>query len=210
MKTGSYDTLKRNIDIFFSLLILLLLSPIFLIISLLIKIDDGGKVFYFHYRLGKNRKQFRLFKFRSMVENADELLFSDPSFLQKLREGTHKLPDDPRITRIGKFLRKFSLDELPQFVNVLKGEMSIVGPRAYRPDELQKFEEESPQSISDISYILSVKPGITGLWQVSGRSRLSFDQRIKLETQYVRNRSLVFDTMIMLKTPFVIIKGEGL
>lgn len=208
--TDFYTVAKRLTDIVVSLFLLIILSPLFLIIAFLIRRDDGGSVIYFHHRLGKNRRLFKLYKFRSMVENADDLLFSDPQFLEKLRRGTHKLPNDPRITGVGKFLRKYSLDELPQFINVLLGNMSIVGPRAYRPDELQKFEEERPQMAKDIELILSVKPGITGPWQVGGRSRVSFEQRVATEVSYARRRSLLFDFLIILKTPFVILRGEGL
>lgn len=208
--TDFYTAAKRLTDIVVSLFLLGVLSPLFLIIAFLIRRDDGGSVIYFHHRLGKNRRLFKLYKFRSMVENADDLLFSDPQFLEKLRRGTHKLPNDPRITGVGKFLRKYSLDELPQFINVLLGNMSIVGPRAYRPDELQKFEEERPQMAKDIELILSVKPGITGPWQVGGRSRVSFEQRVATEVSYAQRRSLLFDFLIILKTPFVILRGEGL
>ncbi len=205
-----YDVAKRFIDVVVSLVILLLLAPLFILVAVLIKFDDGGRIVYYHYRLGRGRKNFKLFKFRSMVEDADDILFSDPNFLEKLRSGSHKLINDPRITRVGKFIRKYSLDELPQFINVLKGEMSIVGPRAYRPDELQKFEAESPQTAKYIELILSVKPGITGLWQVGGRSSVSFDRRVQLEVFYAENRSLKLDFIIMLKTPFAILRGDGL
>lgn len=205
-----YTIAKRLTDIVLSLFLLILLSPLFLLVALLIKGDDRGRIIYFHHRLGQGRRLFKLYKFRSMVENADDILYSDPDFLGSLRRGTHKMPDDPRITRIGKFLRKYSLDELPQFINVLRGEMSIVGPRAYRPDELQKFEAECPQVAKDIALILSVKPGITGLWQVGGRSQVSFEERVAIEITYARRRSLLLDYLIMLKTPLVILKGEGL
>lgn len=208
--TDFYTIAKRLTDIVISLFLLILLSPLFLLAALLIKWDDGGRVIYFHYRLGQRRRLFKLYKFRSMVEDADDILFSDPQFLERLRRGTHKMPDDPRITRIGKFLRKYSLDELLQFINVLRGEMSIVGPRAYRPDELQKFEREHPQMARDIELILSVKPGITGLWQVGGRSQVSFEQRVAIEVTYAKRRSLLLDYLIMIRTPFVILRGEGL
>lgn len=208
--TDFYAVAKRLTDIGVSLLLLFLLSPLFLLAALLIKGDDGGRVIYFHHRLGRRRRLFKLYKFRSMVENADDILFSDPQFLEKLRRGTHKMPDDPRITRVGKFLRKYSLDELPQFINVLRGEMSVVGPRAYRPDELQKFEKDHPQMVADIELILSVKPGITGLWQVGGRSQVSFEQRVAIEVAYAKKRSLLLDCLIMLKTPLAILRGGGL
>lgn len=208
--TDFYPIAKRLTDIVISLFLLFLLSPLFLLVALLIKWDDGGRIIYFHHRLGRRRRLFKLYKFRSMVENADDILYSDPQFLERLRRGTHKMPGDPRITRVGKFLRKYSLDELPQFVNVLRGEMSVVGPRAYRPDELQKFEKECPQMAGNVELILAVKPGITGLWQVGGRSQVSFEQRVAIEVSYARRRSLLLDYLIMLKTPLVILRGEGL
>lgn len=203
----SYEIAKRVTDIIISLICFLLLSPLFLVVSVLIKLDDGGKVIYFHDRCGRGRKTFRLYKFRSMVENADDLLFSDPKFLEQLRSGVHKIPNDPRITRIGKFIRKYSIDELPQFINVLKGDMSVVGPRAYRPDEMQKFEQDCPQMAGEINDIMSVKPGITGLWQVSGRSKIPFEKRVVMEAFYARKKSLVLDWIIMLRTPLAIIEG---
>lgn len=202
-----YESAKRLIDITISLACLLLLSPLFLLVGLLIKLDDGGKVIYYHDRCGRGRRTFRLYKFRSMIENADDLLFSDPKFLKQLRSGVHKIPNDPRITRIGKFIRKYSIDELPQFINVLKGDMSVVGPRAYRPDEMQKFERDCPQMAKEIGDILSVNPGITGLWQVSGRSKIPFEQRVAMEASYARRKSLLLDLIIMFRTPFAILEG---
>ena len=202
-----YESTKRLTDIIISLTCLLVLSPLFLLVGLLIKLDDGGKVIYYHDRCGRGRRTFRLYKFRSMVENADDLLFSDPKFLERLRSGVHKIPDDPRITRIGKFIRKYSIDEIPQFINVLKGDMSVVGPRAYRPDEMQKFEHECPYMAKEIGDILSVNPGITGLWQVSGRSKIPFEQRVAMEASYARRKSLLLDLIIMFRTPFAILEG---
>ena len=204
-----YEPIKRLMDILISVPALILGIPLVIILGILIKLEGYGGIFYSQPRVGRNRKFFNLHKFRSMVHNADEILYDDPKFLEKLRSGTHKLENDPRITKIGKIIRKFSIDEFPQFVNVLKSEMSFVGPRAYRPDELKKYEEENPQAKDDIEALLSVKPGITGLWQVSGRSKVSFDDRIRLEAEYARRRSLFLDLYIILKTPFVVLKGEG-
>lgn len=204
-----YSSMKRIIDIIISVLALVFLFPLILILSVLIKLEDGGSAIYSHIRLGKQRKPFRLLKFRSMVMNADEILFSNPELLENLRSGTHKLTNDPRVTGIGRFIRRYSLDEIPQFINVLKGEMSFVGPRAYRPDELVKYETEHPEVKNEISDILSVKPGITGLWQVSGRSEINFDQRIKLEASYARKYSLLLDFYIIFKTPLVVLQARG-
>lgn len=205
---GSFFFLKRLLDIVIATLGLVLFSPLFLIVGLALKLE-GGPIIYKQIRIGRNRKAFKLLKFRSMVLNADELLFNDQELLKQLRSGFHKIVDDPRVTKIGKVLRKFSIDEFPQFINVLRSDMSFVGPRAYRPDELEKYEREYPQAKNDIKAILSVKPGITGLWQVSGRSNVSFEQRIKLESEYARRQSLLLDLYIILKTPLVVIKGEG-
>jgi len=204
-----YSPMKRMIDIIISVLALIFLFPLILILSVFIKLEDGGSAIYSHIRLGHQRKPFRLLKFRSMIMNADEILFSNPELLENLRSGTHKLVNDPRVTNIGRFIRRYSLDEVPQFINVLKGEMSFVGPRAYRPDELVKYETDHPEVKNEITDILSVKPGITGLWQVSGRSEISFDERIKLEASYARKHSLLLDFYIILKTPWVVLQARG-
>ncbi|MCL5004180.1 MAG: sugar transferase [Patescibacteria group bacterium] len=205
----SYEEIKRLMDVLISITALVFLSPVFAVIAVLIKLEDGGRAIYSHERIGQGGQRFRLYKFRSMVENADEILFSDPNLYSQIRSGTHKLKDDPRITKIGRLIRKYSLDELPQFWNVLMGEMSFVGPRAYRPDELERYHEEHPENGKSLALILSVKPGITGLWQVTGRSTVTFDERIEIESSYVKKRCLLTDLGIMLKTPLAVLQAKG-
>jgi len=144
-----------------------------------------------------------------MVKNADKILFANKELYNQMRSGTNKVANDPRITPIGRFIRKFSIDELPQIFNVLKGDMSLVGPRALRPDELSKYEMEHPKSKPLIDQILSVSPGITGYWQVSGRSRISFDKRMEMEAEYSNKKSILFDLLIISKTPLAVLRAEG-
>ena len=209
MQIIMYKSVKRIIDILIALAALILFSPFALMLSLLIAIEDKGSPIYHHPRVGKNGKLFRFYKFRSMVKNADALLFSNPEFLKKLRSENHKLKDDPRITKTGKFIRKYSIDEFPQFLNVLNGDMSFVGPRPFRPDELEKYATERPDIKWKLDKILTAKPGITGLWQTSGRSELTFDQRIDLEVKYAESCSFLLDLYIIVKTPFAVIKAKG-
>lgn len=204
-----YHLLKRILDILFSLTAFFFFWPVFLLIAVLIKLEDGGRVIYFHERVGKGGKVFRLYKFRSMVENADEILQKSPELYQQMRSGTHKMVDDPRITRVGRFIRKYSFDEMPQFWNVLLGDMSFVGPRAIQPDELEKYHREHPENGRSLNLILSVKPGITGLWQVTARSTVSFDERIQIEAKYAEKKSLLLDVWIILKTPLAVIQAKG-
>jgi len=208
-----YDLSKRIVDIAFSLLILILFSPIFLLIPILIKLDSRGPVFAdVPQRVGKNKKLFRMFKFRSMVCNAHRLLRVDPKFrklYEKYKKNSYKLKDDPRITRVGRFLRRFSLDELPQVLNVLKGEMSLVGPRAYYNDELANQQKVYPETTQYVQEILTAKPGITGYWQVSGRSEINFDKRVKMDADYLRKKSVWQDMMIIFKTPWAMLSGKG-
>ena len=204
-----YDKTKRILDVIISGFVMIFFSPIFLLILFFIWFEDHGRPVYSHDRIGRNGRVFRLYKFRSMVQNADEILFSDPKLYKEMRSGTHKLVNDPRVTQIGRLIRKYSLDELPHFWNVLKGEMSFVGPRAYRPDELEKYRKDHPQNGGSLDLILSVKPGITGLWQVKGRSTVSFDERIRIESIYVRKRGLFLDLWIMLKTPLAVLQAKG-
>lgn len=140
------------------------------------------------------------------------MLRKDPSFADlysKYKKGSYKLKDDPRITKVGTFIRKYSLDELPQFFNVLSGEMSIVGPRAYYPDELEEQQKKYPHTRSAVKIVLSVKPGITGYWQVTGRSEINFDKRIQMDADYARRHSVLYDLFIILKTPWAMISGRG-
>ena len=198
---SSYESMKRVIDIVFSAMAITLLGPIWLLIALFIKLDSRGPVFYKSKRFGKNREMFYLWKFRSMINDADDQLERNPALKEKF-EDKIKLEDDPRLTRVGGVLRKTSLDELPQFVNVLKDEMSLVGPRPKLVGEDKKYG-----SYADI--VFSIKPGITGLWQVSGRSRLSYEKRVELDMYYIDSPSLWLDLKILFKTIPAVLKGEG-
>ena len=199
------DFTKRIFDIIFSIILIILLFPIMLLIAMLIKLTSKGPIFYVQERPGKFGKIIKIYKFRTMYENADEMLYKILKENEKLREEFEKfkkLKNDPRITPIGKFLRRFSLDELPQLFNVLKGDMSIVGPRPYQINELSEMGE-----YKDI--ILSVKPGLTGLWQISGRSDLDFSSKLKIETWYVLNWNLWLDIFIIIRTIPIVITGKG-
>lgn len=197
---------KRMIDYIMGVIIAILLIPVFIIISILIKLDSKGPVIYAHKRIGKNGKYFICYKFRTMYTDADkrlkELLEKDPE-KKKEWETYWKLKDDPRVTRLGKFLRKTSLDELPQIFNVLKGEMSLVGPRPVVKKEIEEYYKE------DAYFYFMVPPGVTGLWQVSGRSNTSYEYRVSLDSWYVKNWNLWLDIVILLKTIKAVIKREG-
>jgi lipopolysaccharide/colanic/teichoic acid biosynthesis glycosyltransferase len=198
---------KRLFDIAFSATVLTLGFPIYLLLAVFTYISSPGPVFFSHQRVGRNGRSFGCMKFRTMVPNADQklkdLLDSSPELRQEFEE-TFKLKNDPRVTWIGKFLRVTSLDELPQFINVLKGEMSVVGPRPLVKDELVRYGES-------IHRVLSVKPGITGLWQVSGRNDISYEARVKLDISYVTRRSFVMDLSLIVRTVSVMIlpKNNG-
>ena len=198
--------LKRFFDIICSILgliILILLTPIVWIGNHLCK--DKGPLFYSHERIGKDGKYFKMYKFRSMVVGADDILqeyLKNNEEIRKEFEETRKLQNDPRITKFGAFLRKTSLDEIPQFINVLKGEMSLIGPRAVVDGEIEKFGDKK-------NNVLSVKPGITGYWAANGRSNTSYEERVEMENYYVENMSLLLDIKIILKTVYSVIKREG-
>jgi len=187
-KQGSF--IKRLTDIIVSLFSLILFSPVFLITSIAIKLDSRGPVFFLHERTGLDAKPFKMIKFRGMIDNA-----------LKYGPGITQL-NDPRITKVGKFLRRTSIDELPQLFNVLKGEMSIIGPRAVTQEEIDNYGENA-------SLIIRVKPGITGWWQVTGRNETTWEQRTKLEVYYVSNWSLWLDLYILYKTIWVVLSGTG-
>jgi len=203
-----YNFVKRILDILISLFFLVLCSPFYAAVMLVIFAQDGGNPIYVQKRVGKGRKVFKFIKFRSMIKDADEILFSDKTLYDKMRSGAHKVKNDPRITKVGNFIRKCSIDELPQFVNVLKGEMSFVGPRALRSDELKKFEVEHPEMEKVLKDIFKVKPGITGLWQVSGRSGIPFADRMKMDAHYANTPSVLKDLCIIIKTPAAVLRGE--
>lgn len=212
-KSISYQVGKRLMDIIFSVLLLIVFFPIIVIIAIVIKLDSSGPILAdTPRRVGKNGKLFKMHKFRSMVENAHEILRENPKYsmlYDVYRKGSYKLKNDPRITTVGRFIRKHSLDEIPQALNILKGEMSLVGPRAYYPDELRDQQKKYPHTIDSVKIVLSVKPGVTGFWQVSGRSEINFDKRIQMDASYVKKRSLLYDLWIVAKTPWAMITGKG-
>lgn len=201
-----HKPLKRAFDIIFSLMVLLFFFPIFLIIALTVKLSSRGPIFYAHERLGRGGVPFPCYKFRTMYSNADErlqeLLENSPS-IKKEWEESYKLKNDPRITPIGKFLRKSSLDELPQFWNVLKGDLSVVGPRPVVQQEMQKHFGEKAM------VILSIRPGLTGIWQVSGRNDTAYSQRIQLDEMYVDTQSLLLDLKLIAKTIPAMLSSRG-
>lgn len=199
--TGWDWVLKTTLDLSLAALALLISLPLFGLIALAIRLDSPGKIVYRRKVMGLNGIQFDAYKFRTMQLNGDDILAARPDKQSEL-EQAHKLKDDPRVTRVGRILRKHSLDELPQFVNVLRREMSVVGPRMITPDELVKYEQW------DIN-LLTVPPGITGLWQVSGRSDLTYAERVQLDMRYVRNWSIWLDLHILMRTILVVIRGEG-
>ncbi len=193
--------IKRLFDIAFSLVVLIVLSPVYIIIALLIKLDDGGPIFFSQERVGLNGRRFFCLKFRTMVVNAEALRHQLMS--QNEQSGpVFKIKMDPRITRVGRFLRKTSLDELPQFINVLAGDMSVVGPRPPIPSEVEQYERWQNRR-------LSMKPGITCIWQVSGRNNIPFEEWVRMDIRYIDNWSLQLDIRIILKTVKVILTGDG-
>ena len=204
---------KRIIDLLGTIFLLLFFSPVYILTVIVIKLDSDGPILAdVPERIGEQGKKFKMNKFRSMIVNAHHLLRTDPKFYKlydQYKKGSYKLKKDPRITKVGKFIRKHSLDEIPQLINVLRGEMSLVGPRAYYPDELENQQKKFPKTRKLVAKVLSVKPGITGLWQVSGRSEVNFDKRIALDASYVKNMSLLLDLKIILKTPLVMLSGQG-
>lgn len=197
-----YRVIKRILNLLCSFVCIIILSPFFLIISIFIKITSKGPVFFIHERVGLNGKKFKLIKFRTMVNNAEEMIASFSPEQKKEWEENYKLKDDPRITKIGKFLRRTSLDELPQLINILKGDMSIVGPRPVVDEELNWYGDKKDK-------LLSVKPGLTGWWAVNGRSNVPYPERCDLELYYVDHISFALDAIIILKTLGVIIKKDG-
>lgn len=201
------ELFKRLFDILFSLSVLILFAPVYLLLAFLIALSSSGPIFYVQERVGKNRKKFYCLKFRTMVENADDILLeimeNSPHLRQEF-EDNFKLKKDPRITWIGRFLRMTSLDEFPQFWNVLKGDMSVVGPRPL-------VEEELPRYGRHINKILTIRPGITGLWQVSGRNDIPYPRRVQIDLYYANDKNLWMDMWILFKTIGVVIfpKNNG-
>ena len=197
-----YRIVKRILSILCSVISIIVLSPLFIIISLIVKISSKGSVFFIHERIGFQGKKFKLIKFRTMVDNAEDMIAAFTPEQKKEWEENFKLKDDPRITKIGKFLRKTSLDELPQLINILKGDMSFVGPRPIVEDELSWYGDNKEK-------LLSVKPGLTGWWAVNGRSDVPYPERCDLELYYVDHFSFGLDLKIIIKTFGAIIKKDG-
>ena len=191
-----YEASKRALDFVASLLGLILLSPVFLIVSILIKLESEGEVIFSQTRIGLKGKKFKMYKFRSMVKNAEELK-AKLATQNEMSGPMFKMKDDPRVTKVGRFIRKRSIDELPQLINVLKGEMSLVGPRPSLPKEVESFEHWMLKR-------LEVKPGLTCYWQVSGRNNIDFEDWMKLDLQYVEDRNFCLDLKLIFKTFFVL------
>ena len=202
MRLG-YRLIKRTFDLCASVAALITLSPLFLILAAAIKLEDPrGKVFYKQPRFGINISQFEIYKFRSMFSNAEELFEQMTPEQKQEWETNFKVKDDPRITRVGDFIRKTSLDELPQLLNIIKGEMSIVGPRPPLVAEEKAYGEH-------LAKVMSVRPGLTGYWQAYGRNDISFEDRIKMNLYYIQNMSVAMDLRIIVKTISSVIKKEG-
>ena len=200
-----YKNLKRFLDFIFAFLLIILLIPLFLIIGILIKISSKGSIIYIQKRIGKNNTSFSCFKFRTMHPQSKyllkKILIKNPDFKNQFSE-TRKIINDPRITKIGRFLRLSSLDELPQIFNVLKGDMSFIGPRPIVKSEIKKYGKHFRK-------VFSIKPGISGLWQVSGRNNLTYDRRVELDIHYSENINFLLDIKIFIKTIIVILFPFG-
>ena len=212
-----YRIIKRLIDIVAGITGILVFGILMAAVYVALKLENSGPAVFVRVRLGRGGKRFRMYKFASMITRTEEedkkfierWKKEDPELWEKYKTNNFKLEDDPRITKLGKVIRKYSLDELLQFFNVLKGEMSLVGPRAYFPEELEEYVREHPRAKKDVDLILTVKPGITGVWQVSGRSNTSFENRIKIDVGYASRKSFLEDISIILKTPLAVFKGKG-
>jgi lipopolysaccharide/colanic/teichoic acid biosynthesis glycosyltransferase len=187
---------KRLFDIFFSLSVLVVFAPLYAVLAILIACTSSGSVFYVQERVGRNYQRFGCIKFRTMIPNADRVLSKMMAESDDLRQEfseNFKLKQDPRITKIGRFLRTTNLDEFPQFINVFKGEMSVVGPRPLVPEELERYG-------NDIDRVLTIRPGLTGLWQISGRNNISYAQRVRIDVSYVKRHDFWLDLQIVCKT----------
>lgn len=201
----SYVFLKRIMDIIGAIAGIIITLPILLVFSLVYKIGSNkGPMFFKQKRIGKDGEEFYIYKFRSMIVDAEKRLKDDPVLYEKYVANNFKLEqdEDPRITNFGRFIRKTSLDELPQFINVLKGDMSLVGPRPVVPDELIEYKNK-------VEDFLSVKPGVTGYWQVCGRSDIGYPERVDIELHYVYNKSLIMDIKILFKTVLLVLTKKG-
>ncbi|MEW5717980.1 MAG: sugar transferase, partial [Chloroflexota bacterium] len=202
VRLSDFETwVKTLLDYGVTLAGLIAIAPILLFIAIAVKLDSPGPILYRRRVLGRGGSEFDAFKFRTMQVNGHAILAQSPELQTALR-ANQKLKDDPRVTRLGRFLRKYSLDELPQLFNVLLGQMSLVGPRMITPDEAEKYGKWKMN-------LLTVKPGITGMWQISGRSDVSYEERIRLDMHYIRNYTFWLDFMILLRTAPVVLSGRG-
>jgi len=198
-----YRYFKRPLDFILTFILALLFLPVWVIVPLVIWLDSGWPVIYSHRRAGQNGREFRLYKFRTMIKNADEILYKkNKRLLEKFKAGDWKLESDPRITKLGRFLRNLTIDEFPQLLNVVRGEMSLVGPRPIVQEEIRYYG-------NDFELYISVLPGLSGLWQVSGRRNVQYPERVWLDAYYVRNRSIWLDLLILFKTFWVVLKRDG-
>ncbi len=189
-----YEIYKRTSDIFFALLLAILFSPFLVFVPILIKLETAGPILYRQRRIGKNGKAFWIYKFRSMIDGADKYIKNNKKLWKEFKEHDWKLEKDPRITKIGKIIRSLTIDEFPQLWNILKGEMSLIGPRVYREVELEEQVKIYPETKKDIEWMKTIKPGITGPWQVSGRNEIPFVKRIEMDAEYAQLR---------IKNPFL-------
>lgn len=197
-----YYTIKRILDVMLATIALIILSPFFLLIGIIIKLDSKGPIFFTHNRIGKNGKPFKMYKFRTMYQNAQEMINDFTEEQMKEWKENYKLKNDPRITKIGNILRKTSLDELPQIWNIIKGDLSIIGPRPVIDEELEKYGSNKEK-------FLSITPGLTGYWQANGRSDTTYEERMEMELYYVDHISWKLDVKIFFKTIISVIKKEG-
>lgn len=208
-----YPFLKRLMDLILAVCLGVFFLPVALVVALAIKLESPGPVLAdTPGRVGQNGRPFKLYKFRSMIVGAHQLLRTDPRFkklYEEYKKSSYKLKEDPRVTKVGKFIRKHSLDEIPQLMNIIKGDMSLVGPRPYYPDELAEQQKRYPYTQELVREVLSIKPGLTGPWQVSGRSEINFDKRIAMDADYARRRSIFYDIMVLLKSPWAMVAGKG-
>ncbi len=198
----SYQAQKRLLDITVALLLSIIFLPFWVFVPILIFIESGFPILFKHKRVGKDGEEFYLYKFRSMIKDADEVLHKrNKQLLKKFKDNDWKIENDPRITKLGKALRSLTIDEFPQLYNVLKGEMSMVGPRAYVRKEIDEQTKKYPKTKQHRDAILSIKPGITGPWQVSGRNEIPFVQRAAMDASYAKDANIMTDISILLKTP---------
>lgn len=208
-----YEVGKRIIDFVGAIVGIILFSPMMIVTAIHIKlVSPEGPVFAdIPNRVGRGGKEFKMYKFRSMIPKAHKYLVEHKELYKKYVDNNYKLSpsEDPRIIKGGEFIRKTSIDELPQFFNVLQGKMSLVGPRAYYPYEVEEQKERFPDSVKYLDLAVSVKPGITGVWQTGGRSEVSFEERVKMDAEYARSRSLLQDLVLLTKTPYVVLSKRG-